>query len=353
MESAVLGWRAIVSCFPGALQAFGGSARWRKACQRLVLRRPSCGSQPCRQARIGLVRHAGHGVWGAATAYVTDIVHWKGEASANCLCTPNPNGGAAKVLNPGGRAQAVARLAQFTAEGPPGGAAPADAGRGADLFADHDPGDAETSLAGEPDVSIATFARRLVPPGTPSQAEAGGSTLMGQNLGVSRAGGAAAGAPGSSAAGAAGAEGPEQGPGQELDFTEVARTACAPHRLLAAQSGGSRALLGLIDDVDAAVVEVRLGGPQGGARAAEGAPAAAEHVASVPALAYVVEGAQLWWQPHGSGSVSFSWLCPCLLSPMLSRVRSFGGSPMEMAVCPSYGFASCWRGSFECRQYTC
>lgn len=193
-------------------------------------------------------------------------------------------------------AQAVARLAQFTSEGPPSGEAPVDAGRGADLFADHDPGDAEASLAGEPDVSIVTFLRRLVPPATPSQAEAGGSTLMVQASGSSRADGAAAEAPGSSAAGVAGAEGPEQGPGQELDFTEVARTACAPYRLLAAQSDGSRALLGVIDDVDAAVVEVRLGVPRGGASAAEGAPAVAEHIASVPALAYVVEGAQ----PGGS-----------------------------------------------------
>ena len=46
----------------------------------------------------------------------------------------------------------MARLAQFTSEGPPGGAAAPDAGRGADLFADHDPGDAEASAAGEPDV---------------------------------------------------------------------------------------------------------------------------------------------------------------------------------------------------------
>ena len=200
------------------------------------------------------------------------------------------------LQKPGGRAQAVARMAQFTSEGAPGGAAPADAGRGADLFADHDPGDDEASLAGEPDVSIVTFARRLVPPATPGQAEAGGGTLIGQGLGFSRAGGAATGAPGGSAAGAAGAEGPEQGPGQELDFTEVARTACAPHRLLAARSGGARVVLGVIDDVDAAVVDVRLGARRGGARAAEGAPAAAEHVASVPALAYVVEGAQ----PGGS-----------------------------------------------------
>ena len=200
-----------------------------------------------------------------------------------------------QLFDPGGRAQAVARLAQFTSEGAPGGAAPADAGRGADLFADHDPGDAEASLAGEPDVSIATFARRVVPPGTPSQAEAGGNTLTGQGSESSRAGGAA-GALGGLAAGAAGAEGPEQGLGQALDITEVARTACAPHRLLAARGGSARALLGLIDDVDAAVVEVRLGDPQGGGRAAEGAPAAAEHVASVPALAYVVEGTQ----PDGS-----------------------------------------------------
>ena len=184
----------------------------------------------------------------------------------------------------------MARLAQFTSEGPPGGAAPMDAGRGADLFADHDPGDAEASLAGEPDVSIVTFARRLAPPATPSQAEAGGGALMEQ--GGSRADGAATKAPGCSAASAHGAEGVEQGLGQELDFTEVARTACAPYRLLAAQTGSSRALLGVIDDVDAAVVVVRLGGPPGGTSAAEGAPASAEHVASVPALAYVVEGAQ-------------------------------------------------------------
>ena len=151
-----------------------------------------------------------------------------------------------------------------------------------------------------------------MPPGTPSQAEAGGSTLTGQGLRGSGADGAAAGAPTGAAAGAAGAEGSEQGPGQELDFTEVARTACAPHRLMAARSAGARALLGVIDDVDAAVVEVRLGGPRGVAGAAEGAPAAAEHIASVPALAYVVEGAQP------------------------------GGSLVEAALCPSSGFAACF-----------
>ncbi|KAK9828425.1 hypothetical protein WJX81_006769 [Elliptochloris bilobata] len=147
------------------------------------------------------------------------------QAPAAAAGAAAPAGGAAAMeddrdaVSPRTLQQAVARLAQFTSEGPPGGAAPMDAGRAADLFADHDPGDAEASLASEPDVSVMTFAR-----------------------------------------------------------------------LLAAHRTSAHALLGVVDDMDAVVVELRLEGSGGMGGAPNYAPALVQHVASVPALAYVAEG---------------------------------------------------------------
>lgn len=73
------------------------------------------------------------------------------------------------------------RLAQFTSEGPPAGAAPLDSGRNANIFADNDPGDDEASLASEPDITILTFERRLVAPATPSQGEVQETSTLGHN----------------------------------------------------------------------------------------------------------------------------------------------------------------------------
>lgn len=82
-------------------------------------------------------------------------------------------------------------------------------------------------------------------------------------------------------------------------FTEVERMACGAHRLLGTSSSGSSGsvLLGLTDDVDAAVVRAGI--------SIDGR-IAAEHVATVPALAYVAAGkvqrrAVLFGQP---GSVA-------------------------------------------------
>jgi hypothetical protein len=182
--------------------------------------------------------------------------------------------------------QAVARLAQFTSEDAPGAGALPGAGRAADLFADSDPGDDEAGLAGEPDVAVVSYARRMAEPATPSQAEGGDAAGEGGEESCA-AGGAAGAGPQLGAAGVAGGQAAASG------FAEVGRVACAPHRLLAAQAAGARVLLGLIDDVDCAVVEARLGAPPaaGVPPAADAAPAVAEHVASVPALAYVAAGA--------------------------------------------------------------
>jgi len=126
----------------------------------------------------------------------------------------------------------------------------------------------------------------MAEPATPSQAEDGGAA-GGEGDERGAAGGAAGGGPQPDAAGAAGARVAAAG------FAEVGRVACAPHRLLAAQAAGARMLLGLIDDVDCAVVEARLGSPPaaGAPAAAEAGQAVAEHIASVPALAYVAAGA--------------------------------------------------------------
>ena len=154
--------------------------------------------------------------------------------------------------------QAVVRLAQFTSEGPPAGAAPLDSGRNADIFADNDPGDDEASLASEPDITIITLELCLVAPATPSQGEVQDTSTLGYNpSSVAAAVPSAQAQPGSGAASGEPGLGSGSGSGSGSGFTEVARLACAPHRLLAARCGGARALLGLIDDVDVAVVEVR------------------------------------------------------------------------------------------------
>ena len=58
--------------------------------------------------------------------------------------------------------------------------------------------------------------------------------------------------------------------------------ACHPYKLLACSCQGRSALLGLVDDVDCAVVEASA--PNAAS------PATLNHLSSIPALAYVAEG---------------------------------------------------------------
>ena len=72
------------------------------------------------------------------------------------------------------------------------------------------------------------------------------------------------------------------GRGGSLPAQEVA---CHPYKLLACSRAGQGALLGLVDDVDCAVVE---------ATAPDGlSPACLRHLSSIPALSYVAEGKHL------------------------------------------------------------
>lgn len=57
---------------------------------------------------------------------------------------------------------------------------------------------------------------------------------------------------------------------------------CHPYKLLACSCRGRSALLGLVDDVDCAVVEASA--------ADDSCPATLKHLSSIPALTYVAEG---------------------------------------------------------------
>ncbi len=66
------------------------------------------------------------------------------------------------------------------------------------------------------------------------------------------------------------------------DVSRPVEVRCHPHKLLASRSCQHSALLGLVDDVDCAVVEAEAPGGS--------SPANLSHLSSIPALTYVAEG---------------------------------------------------------------
>ena len=127
-----------------------------------------------------------------------------------------------------------------------------------------------------------------------------------------------------------GSAGPSGSATASAALAELDRIACGPHRLLGVGGGGAAdgardcLLLGLTDDVDAAVVRVSIGAED---------TIAAQHVASVPALAYVAAGkvqrrAVLLGQPGRDCSRDCLSIQRCICRPLVAQRSGFEGNAL-------------------------